>query len=132
MFDILLLIARVFLVSFVLLFFFFAFVIWLREAARRNAKKHPRVARVVFYIPAIIFLVADVAFNILYGSIMFMEFVNKHGEGLTLTSRLKWHINIGLAAIRRGAPPARRFVLAAWLCRRFLQPVDPLHCGLPY
>ena len=117
-----------FFLSFAGLFVFFVFIILLKESIIRNRWESNSIAKLIFYPVALVFVLCDAAFNVFYASWMFLERANKHGEGWLLTSRLKWHIKQGKEAAKMWKRPSWRSRLAAFLCKRFLHPVDKGHC----
>lgn len=114
-----------FFVGAILLFFFFVIVIELQTLATRLMKKGGRWLDVVRFvgIPVVfLFRVFDAAFNIIYMPMLFgFDRANKYGEGWLVTDRLRRHLLIGDYT-------TWRFKVAAFICRRFLNPVDPGHC----
>jgi len=73
-------------------------------------------------IAVIIFLLIDVVFNIIYGSIIFLQLFSI--DQPTLTSRLK---NILLSGEFNDT---WRYKLAFFMCRRMISPWDQNHCGM--
>lgn len=121
-------IIRDFFLAFTGLFIFFVFIIWLKESIIRNRWESNSIAKLIFYPLAVVFVLCDAAFNIVYAPWMFLERANKHGEGWLFTSRLKWHIEDGRKRVVMWKAPTWRTKLSAFLCKRFLHPVDPGHC----
>lgn len=61
----------------------------------------------------------DIYFNIVFGTIMFMEL--PHYKRLTMTARMR-----RILVVNDGW----RFKLALFICRKLVEPWDPNHCGL--
>lgn len=66
-------------------------------------------------------LVVDVLFNLVYGTIMFMQWPSY--KRLTLTARLKHIIDFQ-------PKDSRRFKLAIFLCKYLIEPWDAGHCRI--
>jgi len=112
------------LVSYILLFFAFAFIIALRGFAKRLAKRGGRwvtIAKVIFYPFGIPFLIADVAWNTFYAPLAFLERANKYKEGWTLTARMRYHKE------QPGMYWQKKVSL--FICDNFADRIDPGHCG---
>ena len=96
------------------LWWVYIIVMWLKK--RRDVlKKKSRPLYYLAYLFAFVGVVLDVAYNLTYGSVIFLD----PPRELSFTSRLKRY--------RRG-PVNWRWNLATWFCERLLNPYDKGHC----
>lgn len=79
---------------------------------KRNRDKLTKPAKVIAYPLLVIGLITDMIYNIVVGSILFVE----PPKELLFTSRLKRHINESTGWKQK---------LALWFCKNFLNPFDP-------
>ena len=97
---------------------------------KNNVDSIPKILHYPLYAIAAIGLLADVLFNIVYGTIMFWQkprfHENMNIHTVTFTHRLK-RILRGQTHIE---PEDFRFKMAHWICKYLLEPWDPGHCGL--
>lgn len=88
-----------------------------RDRHRARGRKIPPPFKVMAYPALFLFLLADVAFNVVYGSLLFLE----PPKEWLFTSRVsRWNDTDGW-----------RGKLARWLCENLLDPADPdgRHCS---
>jgi len=76
----------------------------------------------------VIFGFMDVEFNVCFGSVIFMQAANYHGEGWLLTSRLRYLIDVGEFELGEGIKPDWRYYVAVRLCK-LIDSADSGHCG---
>lgn len=69
------------------------------------------------------FIIRDVVYNFTWGSLLFWEFAS--WERKTLTERLKHILHSG-----EYEETDKRFRLALYLCKYWIEPEDPGHCAL--
>lgn len=98
---------------FVLWFFFINVMTW-----RKYEAKIPKIIKPLLYVLAAVGYVIDVIFNIVYGSVMFLELPKQ----LTLSERL--------SEILRRKSRGYKYKLAYFLCSKMIEPWDYNHCGL--
>lgn len=119
------------------LFIIFFVVLWLAYANlmiiyHKFYHKMPKgIRNILLYGLGVPFIIADVIFNIIYGSIMFLELPNisskTHFKFMpTFTERCADH----LEAEWNKEDKSWRFKLARLICHYLLEPWDPNHCGL--
>ena len=101
-------------------------ILWIMFIIFANFKEHLRhdhapPIEAVMLLFTFIFGVVDVIFNVVYGSIVFLQF--PHYKRLTLTARMRYIL------LERGEYDWR-FRLADVICRRLVEPWDWNHCGL--
>jgi len=92
--------------------------------------KMPQIVKIFAYTFAAFAFLYDVAFNIVFGTILFLEwpdFKSAHAKYLpTLSERLK-----GILRGERNAPPyGTRWNIALFMCKYMIEPWDKNHCGL--
>lgn len=80
----------------------------------------PKWSRFIIYPIILLFVIFDGAYNIIYGSILFLQW--PHKDRLLLTARLKY--------ILRCMPNSWRGRLALFFCKYLIEPWDVGHCGL--
>lgn len=102
-------------ISFFVLLFFFANIMFLEKAI----KSLPRWVYWMLFPIAIAFYILDVAWNVFFGSLFFLQF--PHESRPTLTERMR-HLLI--------TDDGWRFKLAFFMCKYLVEPWDPNHCGL--
>ena len=95
------------------------------------ADKLPKfIQYILTYVLGVPFILLDVAFNVVYGSIMFIElpaFGNSHWKFLpTFTERCSRHLHNEWEKEHK----SWRFRLAKAICKYMLEPWDYNHCGL--
>jgi hypothetical protein len=106
-----------FLLSMLVLWIFFVNVMtW-----KHHEEKIPKYLKPILWVIAFIGYIYDIVFNIIYGSIMFLE--PPHWERLTLSARLS-HILIV------ENDDSWRWKTAYWICTTLIEPWDQGHCGL--
>ena len=71
------------------------------------------------------FIVCDVAYNVTYGTVLFMDF--PHYKRLTLTARMKDYIH---SDSKSKITQKYRKPLATFICKYMVEPWDVGHCGL--
>ena len=106
-----------FLLALAILWVLFVNLMGLKRAAEASTGTKRKILYAVGYPLFLVGYVYDGAFNITYGSLMFMELP----FSWTLTARMKHHIKYG-AGWRR--------YLAVMICRHLVEPWDVNHCRL--
>ena len=113
-----------FVVAFTLLFFFFAFVMFIRATAKKwKARggwwKVPAWILVIVFGP--LFIISDAGVNIVYMPLIYWRLANHYNEGWLLTNRLRYH--------KRRPGYNRQKAISLFICDRFVEKIDPGHCG---
>ena len=89
-----------------------------------------KIRKPLLYILGVPFIILDVIFNIIYGTIMFIElpdFKNAHFKHMpTFTERCSKHLHNEWEK----EDHTWRFKLAKFICHYMLEPWDYNHCGL--
>jgi len=103
----------VFIVGFIGLWILFINVMtW-----KKNANKIPKWLTYPLYVIVAIAYIWDVVFNIIFGTIMFLDIPQE----LTLTGRMRRIII---------TKEDWRLDFAIFICKKLVEPWDPKHCGL--
>lgn len=118
------------------LFIIFFVVLWLTYANlmiiyHKFYHKMPKgIRNILLYGLGVPFIIADVIFNIIYGSILFLElpnFKNTHFKFMpTFTERCSRHLHNEWERQDK----SWRYRIAYFLCHYLLEPWDPNHCGM--
>ena len=111
------------MIDFILLGFIGFFVLWLFFINVMTWKKHrehiPKVLQYPLYVIALVGYVVDVVFNLVYGSIIFMEWPKQW----TLSKRLR-------ELLIRMPKSSYKWKVAYFMCTKMIEPWDWNHCGL--
>lgn len=104
--------------------FIYSIILWLFFIAVSNIskyrdRKYPPVIQAIAHLLTVLFIVFDVIFNVIYGSIVFIQL--PHIKRLTLTARLKYTLK---------TEDGWRLKLALFICRKMVEPFDWGHCNL--
>lgn len=94
-------------------------VLFIVFATAKRKRSENMFFEAVFAIIAVPFAVIDSLLNIVYGSIIFLQF--PHYKRLTLTARL-----IYILSEKNGW----RYKLASFICKRMIEPWEQGHCAL--
>ena len=105
----------------ILLWIFFIFVIILKNECFNP--DHNILIKIPLYIIGYTFLIVDVAYNVTYGTILFLE--PPHLRRLTLTARLKHILHSD-----EHSTGSWRYKLALFMCMYMIEPWDFGHCSL--
>jgi hypothetical protein len=101
-------------------------VLWLLYVIVMSLEKAPLWVKIVFSPALIIGYPLDVIFNLVFGTIIFLQWHHtKKLSKLTLTSRLRF-------ILITEDENRWRWKLAHFLCKYFIEPWDFGHCGAGY
>jgi hypothetical protein len=122
-----------FIIALFILWVLFVNVMWAME----NRDKIPKALYPIAVGIAGLGFLYDVLFNIVYGTIMFLQLpdfknANVHWKGInfpTLSERMKDNLIVG----KEGSMLDKyRWYLSKFLCRYLIEPWDKGHCGIGY
>ena len=97
--------------------FFLAYVAL--HVAQKNGKlaAAPKVVQLIAWSILLLAVVADVGFNVICGSLIFLEWPSR--SALTFSTRCSSHLQ----------EPSWRGRIARWVCNGWLNPMDAGHCS---
>lgn len=104
--------------------FLASIILWVMFIAVCNFRAHlthghPPFIDAIIHLFSFVFIVIDVTFNLVYGTIVFMDLPRE----FTLTARLK-------RLLHDDPRWDWRKKLASFVCRKMIEPWDWNHCGL--
>ena len=111
--------------SFIFLWILFANLVTIKN---KYVKTSPITVQVLFkWLIAVPFVLMDVIFNIVYGTVMFLQLPQVKGlKGWTFTERCSKILKEEWASENK----SWRFKIALFICHYMLEPWDPNHCSL--